>query len=154
MNTGRALLVATGVTKIYRTASVEVTALLDLDLLVRHGEMVGVMGPSGSGKTTLLTCLSGLYRYGPQHLPTVLRTSRALAARSLVTTVTPTMRHRSLSPCVCGPVAAGSLASARPPNSESRAGQTDVPLAHGLGPVRWPVEPFLPRPRVMWGSSQ
>ncbi|MER7956934.1 ABC transporter ATP-binding protein [Streptomyces sp. NPDC096030] len=60
MNTDRALLVATGVRKIYRTGSVEVTALRDLDLLVRHGEMVGVMGPSGSGKTTLLNCLSGL----------------------------------------------------------------------------------------------
>ncbi|MEU6879161.1 ABC transporter ATP-binding protein [Streptomyces sp. NPDC046237] len=60
MNTDQALLVATGVQKIYRTGSVEVTALLDLDLLVRHGEMVGVMGPSGSGKTTLLNCLSGL----------------------------------------------------------------------------------------------
>ncbi|MFI0927994.1 ABC transporter ATP-binding protein [Streptomyces sp. NPDC021012] len=60
MDTDRALLVATGVSKIYRTGSVEVTALLDLDLLVRHGEMVGVMGPSGSGKTTLLNCLSGL----------------------------------------------------------------------------------------------
>ncbi|KOG09101.1 hypothetical protein ADK34_37540 [Streptomyces viridochromogenes] len=60
MNTDRALLVASGVRKIYRTGSVEVTALLDLDLLVRHGEMVGVMGPSGSGKTTLLNCLSGL----------------------------------------------------------------------------------------------
>ncbi|WP_405851610.1 ABC transporter ATP-binding protein [Streptomyces sp. NBC_00090] len=60
MNADRALLVATGVRKIYRTGSVEVTALLDLDLLVRHGEMVGVMGPSGSGKTTLLNCLSGL----------------------------------------------------------------------------------------------
>ncbi|MFI8521235.1 ABC transporter ATP-binding protein [Streptomyces sp. NPDC085481] len=60
MNTDQALLVATGVRKIYRTGSVEVAALLDLDLLVRHGEMVGVMGPSGSGKTTLLNCLSGL----------------------------------------------------------------------------------------------
>lgn len=60
MNTDRALLVATGVRKTYRTGSVEVTALLDLDLVVRHGEMVGVTGPSGSGKTTLLNCLSGL----------------------------------------------------------------------------------------------
>ncbi|MFD8971366.1 ABC transporter ATP-binding protein [Streptomyces sp. NPDC059593] len=60
MNADRALLVATGVRKIYRTGSVEVTALIDLDLLVRHGEMVAVMGPSGSGKTTLLNCLSGL----------------------------------------------------------------------------------------------
>ncbi len=60
MDTDQALLVATGVRKIYRTGSVEVTALVDLDLLVRHGEMVAVMGPSGSGKTTLLNCLSGL----------------------------------------------------------------------------------------------
>ncbi|MFI8437832.1 ABC transporter ATP-binding protein [Streptomyces sp. NPDC079020] len=60
MNADRALLAATGVRKIYRTGSVEVTALLDLDLLVRHGEMVAIMGPSGSGKTTLLNCLSGL----------------------------------------------------------------------------------------------
>ncbi|WP_328940993.1 ABC transporter ATP-binding protein [Streptomyces sp. NBC_00250] len=60
MNADQALLVASGVRKIYRTGSVEVTALLDLDLVVRHGEMVAVMGPSGSGKTTLLNCLSGL----------------------------------------------------------------------------------------------
>ncbi|MGW4895580.1 ABC transporter ATP-binding protein [Kitasatospora sp. NPDC004240] len=56
----RPLLVATGVRKVYRTGSVEVTALRDLDLTVRRGELVGVMGPSGSGKTTLLNCLSGL----------------------------------------------------------------------------------------------
>ncbi|KAA6215736.1 ABC transporter ATP-binding protein [Streptomyces filamentosus] len=60
MNGDRPLLVATGVRKIYRTGSVAVTALDDLDLVVRHGELVAVMGPSGSGKTTLLNCLSGL----------------------------------------------------------------------------------------------
>lgn len=54
------LLAATGVGKVYRTGSVEVTALRDLDLTVQPGELVGVMGPSGSGKTTLLNCLSGL----------------------------------------------------------------------------------------------
>ena len=54
------LLVAEGVRKIYRTGEVEVTALRDLDLRVRAGELVAVMGPSGSGKTTLLNCLSGL----------------------------------------------------------------------------------------------
>ncbi|MER5204227.1 ABC transporter ATP-binding protein [Streptomyces sp. NPDC002825] len=60
MNSDRPLLIATKVRKIYRTGSVAVTALDDLDLSVRHGELVGVMGPSGSGKTTLLNCLSGL----------------------------------------------------------------------------------------------
>ncbi|WP_030270935.1 ABC transporter ATP-binding protein [Streptomyces sp. NRRL B-24484] len=56
----RPLLAATGVRKVYRTGTVEVTALRDLDLTVLPGELVGVMGPSGSGKTTLLNCLSGL----------------------------------------------------------------------------------------------
>ncbi|HWL35566.1 MAG TPA: ABC transporter ATP-binding protein [Frankiaceae bacterium] len=54
------LLVASGVRKVYRTGSGEVTALDDLDLTVSRGELVAVMGPSGSGKTTLLNCLSGL----------------------------------------------------------------------------------------------
>jgi putative ABC transport system ATP-binding protein len=59
-DTGAPLLVAEGVRKVYRTGEVEVTALRDLDLRVRAGELVAVMGPSGSGKTTLLNCLSGL----------------------------------------------------------------------------------------------
>ncbi|MBB5916746.1 putative ABC transport system ATP-binding protein [Nocardia transvalensis] len=54
------ILEATGVQKIYRSETVSVHALRDLDLAVQAGEMVAVMGPSGSGKTTLLNCLSGL----------------------------------------------------------------------------------------------
>ena len=54
------VLVARDVTKTYRTGALEVTALRDVDLTVRRGELVAVMGPSGSGKTTLLNCLSGL----------------------------------------------------------------------------------------------
>src|SRR5262245_28795716 len=54
------LLVARGVTKLYRTGQATVKALAGLDLAVDHGELVAVMGPSGSGKTTLLNCLSGL----------------------------------------------------------------------------------------------
>ncbi|MDQ3985101.1 MAG: ABC transporter ATP-binding protein [Actinomycetota bacterium] len=54
------ILVAEGVTKVYRTGAEEVVALRDLDLEVARGEFIAVMGPSGSGKTTLLNCLSGL----------------------------------------------------------------------------------------------
>ena len=55
-----AILVATGVRKVYRTGAESVEALKDLDLTVKAGEFVAVMGPSGSGKTTLLNCMSGL----------------------------------------------------------------------------------------------
>ena len=54
------LLLASGVTKTYRTAASAVEALCDVDLSVAAGELIAVMGPSGSGKTTLLNCLSGL----------------------------------------------------------------------------------------------
>jgi putative ABC transport system ATP-binding protein len=51
---------AVSVTKRYETGRVSVTALRDVDLTIRRGEMVAIMGPSGCGKTTLLNCLSGL----------------------------------------------------------------------------------------------
>ena len=57
---GTAILEARDVTKVYRTAAAEVTALRHVDLVVEPGEFLAVMGPSGSGKTTLLNCMSGL----------------------------------------------------------------------------------------------
>jgi ABC-type sugar transport system ATPase subunit len=40
--------------------SVEVTALDDVSLVVRNGEVMGVIGPTGCGKTTLLRAIAGL----------------------------------------------------------------------------------------------
>ena len=39
-----------------------VTALADIDLAVRAGELVGIIGPNGSGKTTLFNCIAGAVR--------------------------------------------------------------------------------------------
>ncbi|MGD2063140.1 MAG: ABC transporter ATP-binding protein [Nitrospirota bacterium] len=51
---------AAGLTKIYRTGSVEVRALRGVDLDLYQGELVVLLGPSGSGKSTLLNILGGL----------------------------------------------------------------------------------------------
>src|SRR5438067_4349441 len=52
------LLSATGVSK----AFAGVQALAGVDLVVRRGEILGLVGPNGSGKSTLINIVSGHYR--------------------------------------------------------------------------------------------
>jgi putative ABC transport system ATP-binding protein len=44
--------------KHFGQGTARVDALLDIDLEVYPGQVVGLMGPSGSGKTTLLNCIA------------------------------------------------------------------------------------------------
>ncbi|WP_419940641.1 ABC transporter ATP-binding protein [Candidatus Palauibacter sp.] len=41
-----------------------VTALTDVCLDIRGGELLALIGPNGAGKTSILNCISGLYRPG------------------------------------------------------------------------------------------
>jgi len=49
-----------GLTRTYRSGSVENTVLKDVDLEGERGEILSIMGPSGCGKTTLLNLIGGL----------------------------------------------------------------------------------------------
>jgi len=51
-----------GVQKTYQTKSGPVTALADINLEVKKGEIFGVIGRSGAGKSTLIRCVNLLER--------------------------------------------------------------------------------------------
>lgn len=49
-----------GVTKVYKMASGEYTALRDVNLTIQKGEFVAIVGPSGAGKSTLMNIIGCL----------------------------------------------------------------------------------------------
>ena len=52
-----AMIILTGINKIYRTNEIETLALENVNLDVEKGEFVSIMGPSGCGKSTLLNIM-------------------------------------------------------------------------------------------------
>jgi putative ABC transport system ATP-binding protein len=51
------LLKTTDLSKVYRTDTVETTALNHVNIAIEQGEFVAIMGPSGCGKSTLLNII-------------------------------------------------------------------------------------------------
>jgi putative ABC transport system ATP-binding protein len=51
------LLKTTDLSKVYRTDTVETTALNQVNIAIEQGEFVAIMGPSGCGKSTLLNVI-------------------------------------------------------------------------------------------------
>lgn len=51
-----------GLTKVYRSGEIDVTALRGIDLDIFDSEILVLLGPSGSGKSTFLNILGGLDR--------------------------------------------------------------------------------------------
>ena len=60
MTNSNSLIQLVDLTKVYRTDSVETTALNAINIDVKVGEFVAVMGPSGCGKSTLLNIVGML----------------------------------------------------------------------------------------------
>jgi putative ABC transport system ATP-binding protein len=80
-----------GVGRVFGQGIASVTALEDVNLSVRSGELVAIMGTSGSGKSTLLSIAGGLDTPTAGEVFYDGRSLRAMSARALAR-----LRRRSL----------------------------------------------------------
>ena len=76
------LVIATEVTKIYRTDGQETPALRGVSVSVQAGEFLALVGPSGSGKTTLLNLIGALDTVSGGRLTVLGRDLAALDRRA------------------------------------------------------------------------
>jgi ABC-2 type transport system ATP-binding protein len=60
------------------------TALADVSLTVRPGEVLGLIGPNGAGKTTLFECIAGLL---PHEAGSIVADGRPLFPRARASTI-------------------------------------------------------------------
>jgi putative ABC transport system ATP-binding protein len=74
--------------KVYRTDTVQTTALDAIDLDIAEGEFVAIMGPSGCGKSTLLNMIgmldspsSGSYVFNGKEVAGLSEASSPMCAR-------------------------------------------------------------------------
>lgn len=74
--------------RVYRTANVETTALNEVNLEIHSGEFIAIMGPSGCGKSTLLNIMgmldtpsSGSYRFAERDVSSLGESALALVRK-------------------------------------------------------------------------
>lgn len=60
MQTSEPMIELKGLGKEFKTANGPITALKDIDLTIRRGEIFGIIGLSGAGKSTLVRCINYL----------------------------------------------------------------------------------------------
>ena len=145
---GTPVITTTDLTKVYRSRGREVTAVADVNLHVRTGEIFGIIGRSGAGKSTLIRCLNGLERPNSGRSPSTAGPHRTRRHASRCSRCAGPHRHDlpALQPAVGQTVRATSRcrwrSSASPAGHGARAGRRPAGPCRpaGPGPSAYPAQ--------------